>query len=209
MAPHVRVIAKLPDDLFESLQAEVTSIDWNNLPVPDRRKANPVFSSCDTLHLRVHNIPLGTPQTVAAHSEILDCIDTRARPLFPVLNKVVDWTLKQIEGTQTGRIMLVRMSPGGHVPSHVDPGTYFRSYYRFHVPVITNPGVVFSGPEGTVPMHMPQGYLCQLLNCNLHGVENSSDQPRIHLIADLASDLDSFKYTISQNDAPGYEVQQN
>lgn len=196
MISPVRVLCKVPEDLFAAFQDEVKSINWNDLPFPDPRRLNPVFASCGTLHLRVHDVPAGVPHTVAAISEVLDCIDTRARKLFPVTNQVVDWILGTIGGGKTGRIMVVNMNPGGKIPSHVDPGTYFRTYYRFHVPVQTQPEVTFTGPDGSKTYHMPLGYLCQLLNCNLHGVENNSSQQRIHLIADLASDQNQFKYPI-------------
>ena len=32
---------------------------------------------------------------------------------------------------------------------------------------------------------MPYGHLCQLNNLDMHMVRNNSDQPRIHIIADI------------------------
>jgi hypothetical protein len=174
-------------------KAEVEKIDWDNLPIPDRRSEAAVFKTSITNHLRVHDAKWNTPHTIEALSEIVECRDTRARMLYPCVNELVNWIYTNVEGTKLGRIMLVKLLPGGAIGEHIDPGPYFRAHYRFHVPFITHTDMVFFGPGKSNPMHMPEGYLSQLDNRGLHSAENNSLVERIHLIVDIDSNNQKYK----------------
>lgn len=55
-------------------------------------------------------------------------------------------------GAVWGRSRLMGLGAGSEVPRHVDSHYYWRTHWRLHIPVITNPKVAFScGPE-TVQM---------------------------------------------------------
>ena len=190
---HVKILDKIPDSIFIAAKAEVEKIDWNNLPIPDRRSEAAVFKTSITNHLRVHNARWDTPHTIEVLSQIVECRDTKARALYPCVDQLVDWVYNHVEGTRLGRIMLVKLLPSGAIGEHIDPGPYFQSHYRFHVPFITHPDMVFFGPGKSNPIHMPEGYLSQLANRGPHSAENNSQVERIHLIVDIDSANQQYK----------------
>ena len=185
MQYHVKILDKIPDSIFIAAKSEVEKIDWNNLPIPDRRSESAVFRTSITNHLRVHDAKWNTPHTIEALSEIVDCRDTKARLLYPCVNELVNWIYNHTHGTRLGRIMLVKLLPGGVIGEHIDPGPYFQAHHRFHVPFITHTDMVFFGLGKSNPIHMPEGYLSQLANRRPHSAENNSQVERIHLIVDI------------------------
>jgi len=193
MQSHIEILDKIPDSIFIAAKSEVEKIDWNNLPIPDRRSEAAVFKTSITNHLRVHDAKWNTPHTIEVLSQIVECRDTKARLLYPCVNELVNWIYTNVEGTKLGRIMLVKLLPGGAIGEHIDPGPYFQAHYRFHVPFITHADMVFFGPGKLNPMHMPEGYLSQLDNRGLHSAENNSHIERIHLIVDIDSNNQKYK----------------
>ena len=166
MVNHVKILDRIPDNIFNAARNEVLQIDWKNLLIPDRRSEASVFKTSIANHLRVHKIKKDTPHTIEALSAIVECVDTPARLLYPNVDRLVDWIFNNIEGTKLGRIMLVKLLPGGFI-THAD--------------------MVFFGPGKLKPIHMPEGYLSQLANRDLHSAENNSHIERIHLIVDIDS----------------------
>ena len=85
-------------------------------------------------------------------------------------------------GAVWGRSRLMALAPGREVPAHVDVRHYWRTHHRVHIPVITNPGVIFTCGETEV--HMKPGE-CWIPNTFLrHFVENNGTERRIHLVLD-------------------------
>ncbi len=79
--------------------------------------------------------------------------------------------------------MLARLPAGARIPRHVDVAPFFGAARRFHVPLVTAPGVRFEVDGAAVPM--PAAHLIELDNRRPHGVDNESDRPRVHLIFDI------------------------
>jgi hypothetical protein len=85
-------------------------------------------------------------------------------------------------GAVWGRSRLMGLGPGGEVPLHVDSHYYWRTHWRIHIPIITNPGVTFAcGPE---TVHMAAGECWLFDSFRWHRVRNASAQQRIHLVLD-------------------------
>jgi hypothetical protein len=85
-------------------------------------------------------------------------------------------------GAVWGRSRLMALAPGSEVPAHVDFHYYWRTHYRVHIPVITNPDVLFTCGETEV--HMRPGE-CWIPNTFLrHFVRNLGTERRIHLVMD-------------------------
>ena len=81
-----------------------------------------------------------------------------------------------------GRSRFMGLAPGREVPPHIDIHYYWRTHLRIHIPVITNPGVLFTCGDETV--HMAAGE-CWIFNSFLrHDVQNKGDAQRIHLVLD-------------------------
>lgn len=194
LSSHIKLLCKVPDDIFLAAKNEVLLIDWNNLPVPDMRSSRGVFKATKSNHLRVHNTKPDTPDTYEARADIIDCVDTKARSLYPHIKTLTDWVFREVGGKQLGRVMIVNLAPGGEVVSHRDLGAYFSFYYRFHLPFMTASEVAFTGPPQSEGLHMEEQYLYQLQNQNLHGVYNRSECNRIHLILDIASSRTDLNY---------------
>lgn len=85
-------------------------------------------------------------------------------------------------GAVWGRSRLMGLGPGGEVPLHVDSHYYWRTHWRIHIPIITNPKVTFTcGPES---VHMAPGECWLFDSFRWHRVENGGDRQRIHLVLD-------------------------
>lgn len=198
-SPQINILYKIPTDIFKAAKQEIECIDWNNLPTPDLRSKVSVFKSSISNHLRVHKIETHTPDTPQARADIIECTDTKARILYPAVNDLVLWAYHKIEGLHLGRIMIVNLQPKSEVGLHKDIGKYFQFHYRLHIPLVTYENILFVGPPGTEPIHMPEGFLCQLRNQNTHGVVNNSNHERIHLIFDVSSKKADLSYFIDED----------
>lgn len=81
-----------------------------------------------------------------------------------------------------GRSRLMGLRAGGEVPQHVDSHYYWRTHWRIHIPVITNPQVLFScGPE---TVHMKPGECWLFDSFRWHRVVNGGAEQRVHLVLD-------------------------
>jgi len=81
-----------------------------------------------------------------------------------------------------GRSRLMGLRAGGEVPLHVDSHYYWRTHWRIHIPVITNPAVEFScGPE---TIHMRPGECWLFDSFRWHRVVNGGTEQRVHLVLD-------------------------
>jgi hypothetical protein len=81
-----------------------------------------------------------------------------------------------------GRSRFMGLAAGREVPPHIDINYYWRTHLRIHIPVITNPGVLFTCGDETV--HMAAGE-CWVFDSFLkHDVQNKGDAQRIHLVLD-------------------------
>lgn len=85
-------------------------------------------------------------------------------------------------GAVWGRSRLMGLAAGGEVPRHIDTHYYWRTHWRIHVPVITNPGVLFTCGDETV--HMAAGECWLFDSFQWHRVENQGSEQRIHLVLD-------------------------
>ncbi|MEO7654609.1 MAG: aspartyl/asparaginyl beta-hydroxylase domain-containing protein [Sphingomicrobium sp.] len=78
------------------------------------------------------------------------------------------------------RIMLARMAPGGVIHPHRDENPAAKWPHKIHVPLLTNPDVVFY--VGGQPYHFAEGEAVEVNNLGIHAVENRGSTDRIHLI---------------------------
>jgi len=85
-------------------------------------------------------------------------------------------------GAVWGRSRLMGLAAGREVPLHVDTHYYWRTHLRIHIPVITNPRVLFTCGEETV--HMAAGECWLFDSFQWHRVENKGGAQRIHLVID-------------------------
>jgi hypothetical protein len=81
-----------------------------------------------------------------------------------------------------GRSRLMGLEAGSIVPEHVDVHYYWRTHFRVHIPVVTNPDVSFTCAGETV--HMQAGECWLLDSFFRHSVANRGSETRIHLVLD-------------------------
>jgi len=85
-------------------------------------------------------------------------------------------------GAVWGRSRLMALAPGAEVRTHADCHYYWRTHFRLHIPVITNPAVRFTCDGETV--HMAAGECWTFDSFRWHDVQNRSAERRVHLVID-------------------------
>ena len=118
---------------------------------------------------------------------------TKALTSSPYLSQVVS-SFNEV----VARSRLMRLEPGAEVAEHVDFNYHWVSRVRIHVPIITDPGVVFYCGEESVHMGAGESWLFD--SWRRHRVVNASDVRRVHLVIDLAGSS-RFWQTVRQAEA--------
>ena len=87
-------------------------------------------------------------------------------------------------GEVLGRSRFMRLEPGARVPPHVDFNYHWRRRVRIHVPIITEPDVLFTC--GAETRHLEAGEAWIFDSWLRHHVTHDGSKPRVHLVVDLA-----------------------
>ena len=115
-----------------------------------------------------------------------DWRDSHDRALWPEWRHLLEPVMKAATadyGYQRGaypRVMLARMAPGGVIHPHRDANPAAKWPHKIHVPLFTNPDVVFY-VDG-VEYHFAEGEAVEVNNMGVHAVANRGSSDRIHLI---------------------------
>ena len=94
-------------------------------------------------------------------------------------------TIRQVMakiGAVWGRSRLMALAAGCEVPSHIDIKYYWRTHLRIHIPIVTNPAVLFTCGDETV--HMAAGECWIFDSFRWHDVQNKGAERRVHLVLD-------------------------
>ena len=103
-------------------------------------------------------------------------------------------------GEVLGRSRLMRLAPGAEVALHVDFNYHWVSRVRIHVPISTEPEVIFHCADQRV--HMAAGS-CWLFNSwRRHRVTHGGSRPRVHLVIDTAGSSRFWREVQQAMDAP-------
>ena len=81
-----------------------------------------------------------------------------------------------------GRSRFMGLAAGAAVPLHIDINYYWRTHLRIHIPVITNPDVLFTCGDETI--HMAPGECWIFDSFRWHEVHNKGSEQRVHLVLD-------------------------
>ncbi len=87
-------------------------------------------------------------------------------------------------GEVIGRSRLMGLAPGCEVPFHSDINYHWYKRVRIHIPIITEPSVIFHC--GGKSLHMKAGEAWLFDSWKYHRVENNSDVFRVHLVVDIS-----------------------
>ena len=111
-----------------------------------------------------------------------------AAPVFQEEFKLLMEPLMEAIGlTQLGRVLIVKLKPGGHVKEHSDEGRSADYYSRFHIVLTTNEQC--TNTTGGESVHWPVGSAWWFNHKAPHTADNGGDTDRIHIIVDAVSSL--------------------
>ncbi len=99
-----------------------------------------------------------------------------------------------------GRTRLMRLAPGASVTPHIDSHYFWRHHLRIHIPIFTDPDVIFYCD--TEEIHMAAGESWTFNNWLEHSVENRSDKMRIHLVIDSVGSASVWRMIDGRDDTP-------
>jgi hypothetical protein len=144
---------------------------------------------------RTGNVFESTPTTVLHRSKRIDPSRASYVPEadehnYGVRNSLVTGEIEKLLDMFTSSVKRVRFA---YMKEHHKFGAhrdYDPSYLtRYHIPLITNPGVIFFAKDNhgiERSLHLPADGRIYFLNAgHLHWVHNNSDQGRVHLIVDV------------------------
>jgi quercetin dioxygenase-like cupin family protein len=122
-------------------------------------------------------------------------MDTLADVLVPILRPLLTDVLKV---DALGRVLIVKLKPGGVITPHTDEGTYADHYARFHVAVTgTDKATLTAGGE---THHLEPGDAWWFNHKVKHSARNDGDTDRIHIIIDAVTPLfPMHKVPVSDN----------
>lgn len=99
-------------------------------------------------------------------------------------------------GVVWSRSRLMRLAPGAMVPEHADINYHWHTRVRLHIPILTQPAVRFHCDGQSV--HMAAGEAWIFDNWRRHHVENPTEAPRIHLVADTTGTAAFWRFACGQ-----------
>jgi hypothetical protein len=87
-------------------------------------------------------------------------------------------------GEVFGRSRLMKLAAGNEVSLHVDLNYHWYTRVRIHIPVITNPDVIFYCGEEQINMQAGESWIFNAWR--RHRVINGGDKDRVHLVIDTS-----------------------
>lgn len=88
-------------------------------------------------------------------------------------------------GGRTARAILRRLPPKQSIPPHIDKWMPAEmDWYRFQVPIVSDPSVIMGWPEKHTALYLKPGFLYEVRYDITHEVVNNWDGERIHLQID-------------------------
>lgn len=119
---------------------------------------------------------------VTPHGALTDAVEGPMAPTVHLLRCPSIMGVMAELGGVWGRSRLMALAAGAEVPAHVDAHYYWRTHWRIHVPLVTNPGVRFTCGDESV--HMAAGECWVFDSFRWHDVQNKGSERRIHLVLD-------------------------
>lgn len=165
-----------PGPLLAALEANPHL--WGEIKVREQYPGS-AHSDTETIYLR-------GPTSLEGIFDNLDCEPYASIEKLGAALRITYSAVSRLVGVrELGRVMIVRLKPGGRILRHVDEGGYARFYARFHYVVKTSPGCLFTcGPD---QVHMAAGQTWWFNHQVEHSVINMSEEERIHLIFDCTA----------------------
>lgn len=106
--------------------------------------------------------------------------------VYSPLQEAVHELQRRLAGWEVAQVLINRMAPHTILEPHRDSAT---GHYRFHLPVTTQQGVMWWDEIQDRAWHFaPHAWYGPVPYAGvLHSMSNGSDQPRIHVVVDMAA----------------------
>lgn len=101
--------------------------------------------------------------------------------LWNVVKPVID-RLEKFYNRKAAAIVVVKLKPKTNIIPHTDGG-WFVNTNRLHIPIVTDPNILFTFIDKKV--HLKKGSIYEINNLVEHGVVNPTAVARVHLMVDL------------------------
>lgn len=152
---------------IESIKAKLSGLNWGAYTY--RQKTFGVHANTQTVPLLWNEKP--------DHEHI------KEHPAYPVFERDLFAIQKMLPPGRMHTALLIKLPAGTCIPTHRDAAPHFKLYRRIHVPIVTNPGCLFT--VGTETRHLKAGDMWEIDNDNqLHSVVNGGNEDRVHLLID-------------------------
>lgn len=158
----------------------VTEEEWNLNQY--RQQQFTVAKDVETLLFKINGDNLSSGEN-PAHTDIWEESWSKWKHL---VNPIVEQSTQGYLGVENmfiNKCLIPRLRPNMEIPEHIDVADSFTYSHRIHVPLITNPDVVFM-IDG-VHCVMEEGKAYEINNKAPHSVVNNGTTPRIHLLFDM------------------------
>lgn len=121
----------------------------------------------------------------------------------PAMQPYISEIINHVVGEKGGllKVRLMKMKAKTQIGEHRDSFAGDGTVVRFHIPVITDPRVIFR--VNNIPYYMAPGQLYRMDVLQRHAVVNASDIDRIHLVFDVrvsAAILSKLSPTVEKSD---------
>ncbi|HUJ45811.1 MAG TPA: aspartyl/asparaginyl beta-hydroxylase domain-containing protein [Rhizomicrobium sp.] len=170
----VRLPISFDPELLARDLAEISGENWIDHFLTDRYSGN-----WDVIPLRG---PAGVKHPIlmiVTTSAMTEFENAPALAHCPYLDKVIRSFDAEVRGAR-----LLRLSPGSTLKEHTDhEDTAKDGILRIHIPVVTNPDVVFLLNGTRIPMEAGSAWYLRLREP--HSVTNAGSTDRVHLLVDL------------------------
>lgn len=155
----------------------------------------------DTFRQELYDTMVDTHSILIIFSSYKDPFD----PTVQIFNEknsdvieIVKPLIKTLENNFDGniiRFIIAKLKAHKSIIMHDKDGDVdaFRYSRRLHLPIVTDENVEFIIDDERI--HFKEGIIYELNNLIPHGVENNSDNDRIHIIIDLIEKKDFSKFT--------------
>ena len=173
MKRNVKKILKLSEAEFNAIYQEVLSAtrdEW--LLETSRQKKWKAHKDTESIVLKIGPNRLESRFTNAWDSKWRKVLEENL--LFSLKNKIGSF--------EVVRMIISKLKPSSGILEHIDTEEILVNSHRLHLPVKTNPEVLFEINKSLY--HLEEGVVYEINNQAPHSVVNNSNMDRIHLIFD-------------------------
>ena len=191
---YFRFITRVDISGLQLVLSQLTDADWEAGKVRQEAFENHKDAPCIPLKWGTREIPdMSTVEEMQDwfrtyvdtfdKNEYSPYWDKYATYIQPVVEDVLGFC--GLKNPKVARMMLANLPAGAHIPAHGDGGKTLNECMRIHVPITSNPKVMFRVMDEYLNLAIASAY--EIDNAKEHEVWNKGKTDRVHLIIDAYS----------------------